>query len=975
MTSGLAGRTNGRPAGPVVPLSFSPGRLRVRVEGLRDSPLVASRLEDRIAGDVAVRRVRANVVTGSVLVFFDPASTQPRQLVADIRRYVLEVDVRVNGHPRATSTWHADTAGQVMERLGTSAQAGLTSQEAAARLTALGANRLPAPEPKSALDIVTDQLTSLPVMLLGAAAVLSLGAGAIVDAAVIAAVVAANTVVGYLTESRVERALASLRDDSTPSAVVLRDSEETAIPSIGVVPGDVLVLRPSSDVLADARLVEVSGLTADQSALTGESLPVAKEVSPTSTDALMPDRASMVYAGTRVVEGSGLAVVTSTGRETEMGRIRALLAETSTPPTPLERQLERVGRTLVGVSLGLCGVTLGLGLFRGVPALEMLRSVISLAVAAVPEGLPTVATTTLALGMRRMMTRGMLVRRLSAVESLGATTVICADKTGTLTENRMTLDSWYLGAREFRRGEVINGNFRGLLMRALQVSVLCNEAELGDGDGDVRGSSTEGALLTAAVGAGMDYREERTRYPLLGVRRRGGGDNWMATTHDRASHGALVAVKGAPEQIVSLAARWLDGRTERPMTARRRRDILAANARMGARGLRVLGLAFREDPEIGEEGYDGLVWLGLVGLTDPVRAGVREVILACRRAGIRTVILTGDQAATAAAVSRELDLLDNGHPRVLEASQLIGMDVEELRRHARAVDVFSRVSPAHKYHIVRAFQANGEIVAMTGDGINDAAALRAADVGVAMGTGGTEMAREVADVVLIEDDLGAIVNAVEQGRSIRSNIGRALRFLLSTNFSEILVTLGALAWGVARPMSPIQFLWINLVSDVAPALALAVEAPDPEVMARPPDDPSAPLLSRSTLTEIGIDAGLLAASTLGAYGIAAARYGAGPQATTVAFSTLTSAQLLHAFQYRSRGTSISGLAPSPLLSGVVGGTLALQLGTLLVPPLRRLLGLTVPSAADWALIAGGSLAPLLVNELRRTVRRPGATSQ
>ena len=967
-----------RPHPVVVPLSTAaPGRVRVRVRGLRNTPLIAAHLEDRIAANHGVRRVAANAITGSVLILFDPTATKPRRLIAEIGQLIGELESRTNGAGRPPEMkWHAEPPDRVVDALATSPRTGLTTADAADRLATLGANRLPSPQPKSAMEIVADHLTSLPVVLLGAAAALSVAGGALIDAGVILAVVAANTVVGYVTESRVERTLASLQDPSASLGFVRRNGDETAVPAGSLVPGDVLVLRPGLDVLADARVVEVKGLALDQSALTGESLPAGKTPAAVPAIASLPERLNMVYAGTRVVEGSGAAVVTATGRQTEIGHVRALLAQTTTPRTPLERQLDHVGRILVGLSLGMCGLTLGLGVLRGIPILEMARGAISLAVAAVPEGLPAVATTTLALGMQRMMKRGMLVRRLSAVESLGATTLICADKTGTLTENRMTVDHWYLSGVEYRLPiRSNNGSIDGTLSRALGIGVLCNEAELEDGGLEIRGSATEGALLIAALEAGIDYRKERKRYPLLGLRRRGDRENWMATVHDAGPGRRFLAVKGAPEEVARLADRWLEAGVERRMTPECLRDILVANAQMAARGLRVLALAFREDGESLETAYDGFVWIGLVGLTDPVRPGVREALDACRGAGIRTVMLTGDQAATAAAVSRELDLLrdGDGEPRVLEAARLASMDPDDLRRRVREVDVFSRVSPAHKYHIVRAFQADGEVVAMTGDGINDAAALRAADIGVAMGAGGTDLAREVADVVLVDDDLGAIVKAVEQGRSIRDNIGRSLRFLLSTNFSEILVTLGALAIGFTRPMSAIQFLWINLMSDVAPALALAVEPADPAVMARPPDDPTKPLLSRAALVDIAKDGGLLAGVTLATHGIALARYGAGPRATTVAFSTLTSAQLLHALHYRSRGSG-SRLAPSSLLSGVVAGSLALQAGTLLVPPLRRLLGLVAPSAGDWALIAGGTAASLLYGEVRRALAAPTSST-
>jgi P-type Ca2+ transporter type 2C len=943
-----------------------PGRARLRVEGLRGKPPSAFYLRERIARQPAVRHVEANAITGSVLILFDSAQLTIQELIRDVELHLAE-----RGGPSVApagegSPWHALPVPSVTERLQATPTSGLTSDEARARLSALGANRLPTPEPKSALTIVGGHLTSLPVLLLGGAAALAIVTAAPVDAAVILAVVAANTAVGYLTESRVERILASLQSALTPQALVRRDGEETMLPSTALVPGDAMVLKSGHDVVADGRLVESSGLAVDESALTGESVPVQKAASticPPETG--LPDRINMIHAGTIVVEGGGLAVITGTGSQTELGRVRALVAETATPPTPLERQLDRVGKTLVGVSLGLCGLTLTLGLLRGVPALEMIRTVISLAVAAVPEGLPAVATTTLAIGMHQMMKRGMLVRRLAAVESLGATTVICADKTGTLTENLMAVDSWSVGDREFRhRPAALMPNRTPVLTRAMVIGVLCNEAALENGNADIRGSSTEGALLTAALEAGIDYREERQRHPVLSLRPRTDDDSWMATIHADGPVRRLMAVKGAPEQVLARADRWLDTRGERPLGAAARRRILAANARLAARGLRVLGLAFRELHTTTEATYDRLVWVGLVGLADPIRSGVTQAIAACGTAGIRSVILTGDQAATAAAVHRELDLRGNGPGRVVEAGELATTNADDLRDLVRDADVFARVTPADKYQIVRALQASGNIVAMTGDGINDAAALRAADIGVAMGARGTDVARDVADVVLLDDDFGSIVQAVEQGRTIHTNIGKALRFLLSTNFSEILVTLGALGFGIARPMSAIQFLWINLLSDVAPALALAMERAEPDVMARPPRDPAQPILTRSALTEIAIDGSVLAAATLAVHSLAVARYGAGARATTVAFSTLTAAQLLHAFSYRSGATAGPGRLASPTLLGVVGGSLAVQLGTVMLPPLRRLLGTVPLSLSDWSLVAAGALAPLVLRAFR-----------
>jgi Ca2+-transporting ATPase len=438
----------------------------------------------------------------------------------------------------------------------------------------------------------------------------------------------------------------------------------------------------------------------------------------------------------------------------------------------------------------------------------------------------------------------------------------------------------------------------------------------------------------------------------------------MATVHKESATERLVMVKGAPEEVLALSGSWLDGAAAQGLTRESRAEILAANGRIAAKGMRVLALAFKQISSHAEATYDDLTWVGLVALSDPVRPGVREAIRACECAGIRPVILTGDQARTASAIYRDFDPTGQRIPRVIEASQLSGLDPAALVALVADVDVFARVSPAHKHQIVRALQAGGHVVAMTGDGINDAAALRAADIGIAMGARGTDVARDVADVVLMDDDFASIVQAVEQGRTIHANISKSLRFLLSTNFSEILVTLGALALGVARPMSAIQYLWINLLSDVFPALALAMEPPEPDVMDRPPLDPREPILTRASLGEIGGDAAILSAAALGVHGLAVARYGAGAHATTIAFCTLTAAQLVHALGYRSGFSRGRGF---PVLEVTVGGTLAVHLAAMTASPLRRLLGTTILSGSDWLLVAGGVGVPLAVRGLRRVL--------
>jgi P-type Ca2+ transporter type 2C len=943
--------------------SAVPGRVRFRVAALKGRERLASNLAERMASDAAIRDARASAVTGSLLVLFDPARLDTGRIADLVRRHAQALG---NGHhrhdPAIETAWHALSAADVARRLTTSSEHGLSTGEAGTRLDTVGGNRLPVPQPKTPLDILAGHVSSLPVLLLGGAAVLSLVSGAAVEAAAILAVVVANGAIGYLTERRVERILTSLQDTREPRAFVLRDGVEVLLPARGVVPGDVVRLRAGHDVPADARVVEADGLTVDESALTGESVPVAKGVAAIfPSNGALAERANMVYAGTVVTEGSGWAVVTGTGPHTELGKVRALVAETSAPATPLEHQLERTGRRLVGLSLGACAAALGLGVLRGVPVLEMLRSAVSLAVAAVPEGLPAVATTTLALGMDRMMRRGTLVRRLAAVESLGAITVICMDKTGTLTENRMTVDSWWAGGREYARDEAGAARFDDpALARAMSVAVLCNEAELGADGGEAAGSSTESALLEAAREAGLDYRAERERYPMRDVRRRREGHHWMATIHEVGREASLMVMKGAPEQVLARVDSWIrDGRPQ-PLSAGEKREILAVSDGLATRGLRLLALAFKAEIAREEPVYDGLVFTGLVALTDPIRPSVPDAIRTCRRAGIRPVIITGDHARTAAAVYGELGRA-NGHTRIFDASHLGDLGAEDLRALVREVDVFARVSPRDKYRIVRALRAGGDVVAMTGDGINDAAALRAADIGVAMGARGTDVARDVADVVLSGDDFAGIVAAIEQGRTIHTNIGKSLRFLLATNVSEILVTLGGLAVGIPRPMSAIQFLWINLLSDVAPALALAVEPAEADVMSEPPRDPRAPMLPRSALVEIGRDASILAVTALGAHAVGLARYGAGPRATSVAFSTLTTGQLLHALSYRSRNGRPGGWA----LLGTVAATIGLQVGAMALPPLRGILGLTPLGVGDWALVGAGAALPLVVNELAR----------
>ena len=776
-------------------------------------------------------------------------------------------------------------------------------------MLAAGPNRLPVPTTKSALEIIWEQVGSLPMLLLGGAAIVSIATGGLVDGAAILAVIAINAAIGYVTESRVERILASLNEIGVPVALVRRDGRECVLPRVDLVPGDVMLLRAGHDIPADGRLIAVAGLETDESALTGESAPVAKRLEASALAAIpIGDRNSMVYAGTVVTQGTGEAIVTATGRRTELGRIRALVSEARAPRTPLERQLDQAGRQLAFASLGLCGGLFLVGILRGLPALAVFRTAASLAVAAVPEGLPTVATTTLALGMRKMFERRMLVRRLAAVESLGSTTVICVDKTGTVTENRMTVGRWHVAGRDHAQEALVPGALDPAVAQALTVAVLCNEATLTidvHGALEVAGSPTEAALLVAARSGGVDATDLRAQRPLVEFSPRAEGRNWMGSLH-AGGRRRLVCVKGAPEEVLRSSARWLSADGDAELDGAARRRILGANDRMAGEGMRVLGLAFKIIDDDTAASWDTLTWVGLVGLIDPIRPGVQAAIAICHQAGIRAVMITGDQGLTAVAVGRTLGLLREGHVRVLEAGELARLDANTMRGVVREVDVFARVAPAQKYEIVRALQAGGDIVAMTGDGVNDGPALKAADIGVAMGQRGTEMARDLADVILMDDDFGSIVAAVEDGRTLRANLQKALRFLVATNLAEVIVTFGAMLVGGAQPLSALHLLWINLVSDIVPALALGMEPAEPGVMRQPPPVPGAPLLSRDALVTTGVDAAVMAAATLGAFGVALRRSGDSLAASTVAFSTLSAGQLLYALACRS--DERSGLA-------------------------------------------------------------------
>ncbi|MCL4475342.1 MAG: cation-transporting P-type ATPase [Nitrospirae bacterium] len=1040
------------------------GRARFKVDGLYRSERLKREIEGGLSSHKEILKFSVNSLTGSVLVFFN--SDNPHHSIALLIADVVEAhkknagrqsscfslpvpgvaagsgkEVRhakvhnplpekarpgevltpergelrsrrklrksiIRSEDQRVEPWHLAEATEVLQSLGTSKDSGLSGDLAGAHLKKYGPNVLPESVPRSGLSMFINQFKSLPVALLGAAAGISLLTGGLADAVVIMGVVLINAAIGYTTESQTEKTIHSLKNLVRPSAIVLRDGRLKEIGAENVVPGDLLLLRPGSYVAADARLIEANHLSIDESALTGESMPVVKT---TATPSLtlphqgggkqiykpsplagegerdnipLADRTNMVYMGTLVVGGQGIAVAVATGRFTEIGRIQILVGEARPPETPMERQLDMMGSQLVLICGAVCGLVFVTGLLRGYGFLQMLKTSISLAIAAVPEGLPTVATTTLALGIRNMRRHNVLIRRLEAVETLGSIHTICLDKTGTITLNRMSVVTAFSGMRRFTvsdgqffaSGEPASVYLFDELLRLIHIAALCNESEVIGQHGEyaVNGSPTENALIHIALSSGVDVVRLREKFLLVNIQHRSENRNYMYTLHRAGNHSALVAVKGSPNEVLSMC-RWhmKDGR-KIPLTDEDRLAIETENERMAGEALRVLGVAYSlSDGEPGAflnndvDFSDNLVWLGLVGMADPVRGGVKGLIGEFHRAGIETVMITGDQSPTAYAIGKELNLSNGEQLEILDSAHLASIDPEVMKALCERVHVFSRVSPAHKLQIVQALQGAGKIVAMTGDGINDGPALKAADIGIAMGHVGTDVAREVADVVIEDDELATMIIAISQGRTIYNNIRKSVHFLLSTNLSEIMVMFTAIAGGLGQPLSAIQLLWINLMSDIAPGLALALEPPEPDVLSQPPRDPEELIVKTSDFKRITFESAVISAGTLGAYGYGVMRYGMGQKASAMAFMSLTAGQLLHAISCRSEKHSIfdkEKLLPNKYLNIALGGSFAVQLLAMALPGLRNLLGLAPIGILDGIVIGGSAVMPLLVNE-------------
>jgi len=865
--------------------------------------------------------------------------------------------------------WHAMTPSAAAEALEASPRQGLTAEEAAARLQRYGANALEQVGARRGWKIFLTQFTDFLVLVLIGACLVSAFLGEFVDAAAIFAIVILNGVLGFVQEYRAEKSLHALRELAAPKATVVRDGRERVVDSREVVPGDVVRLRAGDKIPADLRLLEEHNLEVDEAALTGESLAIVKEAeAPLAEDTPLADRLNMAYSGTVVTYGRGDGAVVATGMDTELGRIAALVQEVGLEHTPLQQRLARLGKFLVWAVLALCAVVFIAGWLRGVPAQEMFLTAVSLAVAAIPEGLPAVVTIALALGVQRMVKRHALVRRLSSVETLGSTTVICSDKTGTLTQNKMVARRAYVDGREVVRPETPDD-----LKELLAMALLCTDDFIGAAttgrcelDGE-RSNPTEAALVEAALAAGVDLAALMARYefeaevPFDSRRKR--------MTAVFASDGTRLAVtKGAPEILLELcSAAWEAGEV-RPLTAEGRAALESVNADLAARGLRVLAVATRDlhpSAEVSAEVERELTFRGFVALEDPPRPEVPEAVRRCRLAHITPIMVTGDHKATAAAIAAEVGIMEEA-ATALTGRELDALSEEELVDELEDARVLARVTPEHKLRVVRALRARGAVVAMTGDGVNDAPALKEADIGVAMGITGTDVSKEASDMILTDDNFATIVAAVEEGRCIYANIKKFIHFLLSCNASELLVMIAATLAGWPLPLVPIQILWVNLITDGAPALALGVDPPEVGLITRRPRPKRAFLFDRHDLRLIPLQGLVIAAATLGSYLMVLYGFREGlATARTFAFSVLTLSQLFHALNCRSQTRSFFALGPlsNYWLLLAVAFSLTLHLGVVYLPFLQPIFHTVPLSLRDWGLMLAISTLPLLLMEI------------
>lgn len=894
------------------------------------------------------------------------------------------------------SRWHTFEVKDVLGQLQATPQ-GLSTAEAQKRLRETGPNRIERGARRPWFRILLHQLADPIVYVLLAAALLAILIGKVADSFVILAVVVLNTAIGFVQEMRASQAIEALSRMVSQNATVLRDGDSTLVPAHEIVPGDVLALQSGEQVAADVRLIEVNGLQVEEAALTGESLPVAKHEAPVESDAALGDRRSMAFGGTLVTAGTAEGVVVATGARSELGRISQLLSETVELQTPLTRRLARLARVITLAILAVAGLIFVVGMLRDNSLLDSALAAITLAVASIPEGLPAVITIASAIGVQRMARRRAIIRHLPAVETLGSTTVICTDKTGTLTRNEMTVEALWTPAAEIEVtgvGYAPEGALRVAgqtldqlpddVRQLIVAAVLCNDAglECDDGRWRIVGDPTEGALVVAARKAALDDSALRDTFPRKDEIAFSSERQFMATLHDTAENRAVVYLKGAPEVVAKMCQTFADGQ---PMA---HEAVHEASQALASHGMRVLAIAMAP-PAAGRADLEGAAWrdelrfLGLVGMTDPPRDEAIEAVKACQRAGIVVKMVTGDHAETARAIGQSIGLLESAGTGavVVTGHQIETASEAELIDLVRSTNVFARVAPEHKLRLVKALQADGQVVAMTGDGVNDAPALKRAEIGVAMGINGTAVAKEAADMVLADDNFASISAAVEEGRRVYDNLAKSLAFILPTSLGQSMIILVAVLFfpvtdgHLLMPIEPVQILWVNLVVAIALALPLAFEAREPGLMERPPRRPDAPLLSPFLVFRTFLVGALM---TAGAVGLFLREYDADllagvpadlarAEAQTIAVTTIILFQMLYLLNCRSLTQTILriGLFSNRWVYIGILVTLGLQLAFVYLAPLNRLFHTEPLDASDWVLAGAVAVAGFFVISLEK----------
>jgi len=849
---------------------------------------------------------------------------------------------------------------------------GLSSEDAKKRLQEYGSNELKKEKRKSHILLFFEQFKNILIIILLIATGLSLALGEVYNAIVIISIIIVSAALGFAQEHRAEKALEALKKMTAPTALVLRDGKEIQIQARDIVPGDILLFSTGDKVAADARIIEAINLKVDEAPLTGESYSVDKDSKPVEDETPVSDRRNMVFTGTAVVHGRGRGVVTATGMNTEFGKIAEMVQVTEAEETPLEKRMSHIGKWLVIISIIVCVTVAIFGIARGYPALTMVLWGVSLAVAAVPEALPAVVTGALALGIHRMAKENSIVRRLPAVETLGCASVICADKTGTMTKGEMTVQMVYVNGKRVKvtgtgyepQGEFFFENNKldpskeNELYALFKVATLCNDAKL-EKAGEkwiVKGDPTEGALLAAAAKAGLWKEEAEKKEPRVGEIPFSSERKRMTTVHEIPGKGKVVYMKGAPEVVLKYCTKIYINGSARRLTEGDRAKILKVNEEMAAQALRNLGFAYKDLPEMassfGEEDEKDFIFIGTMGMIDPPREEARDAIRLCKSAGIKVVMITGDHKLTAMAVARELGLIDKNGGKVLTWEELDKLSDRDLAKIVEDVAVYARVSPEHKVRIVKALKQKGHICAMTGDGVNDAPALKMADIGISMGITGTEVTKEASDMVLADDNFATIVKAVKEGREIYGNIKKYLTYLLRCNIMEILVIFSVMMLSptveAAIALTTIQILWINLTTDGLPAIALGVDPGDPDLMNRKPRDPRESVFTRDVKIYLTAVPMLMTLLLLGGYFFTLNSYGL-EMARTQLFTAIVLMELANALSARSLKHTVFkvGVFKNKFLWLAICSSLALQLIVLYTPQIRSLFGVTYPGLVVW----------------------------